>query len=121
MQSFYESIARGDLAAGLRLLHPQIEFRIPKTLPYGGIYHGREGFQAYVAGALAHLEPDDFLEAYERVVVLGRLLARARSSETKFTARFAHVWTLRDGLATRFDDYIDTATILAALGPSATR
>ena len=33
----------------------------------------------------------------------------------EFETRFAHVWTIRDGFLSGLDNYLDTATVLAAL------
>jgi ketosteroid isomerase-like protein len=61
-------------------------------------------------------DPDEYLDAGERVVVLGRMLGRARATGTEFEARFAHVWDFQDGVVATFDSIVDSATVVAALG-----
>ena len=64
------------------------------------------------------LDPDDFLDAGDRVVVLGRMRGRAKSSGAEFEVEFAHVWALTDGVPSWFRGYFDTGPILAALQAS---
>jgi ketosteroid isomerase-like protein len=63
-------------------------------------------------------DPDEYIDAGERVVVLGRLRGRARATGVEFEARFAHVWVFGDGVVVTFDSIVDSATVLAALGGS---
>lgn len=50
---------------------------------------------------------DEYVESGDRVVAFGSHHARSASGEP-FTVRFAHSWTLVDGLATRFEEFFDT-------------
>ncbi len=60
--------------------------------------------------------PKEFLDAGDRVVVLGHLQGRGKASGGTLDAPYAHVWTLRDGKAVHFRNYMDTATFLQSLG-----
>jgi uncharacterized protein len=104
----------GDLAH-------DIEWNLPDPLPWGGTHHGHDGVQAFASISQDHVEgrwadPDDFLDAGDRIVVLGRLRGRARASGQEFEVEFAHVWTMTDGVASRLRAYFDTAPIMVALG-----
>jgi ketosteroid isomerase-like protein len=57
----------------------------------------------------------EFFESGERVIVLGSYSGRARRSGKRFTARFAHVWTLQDGLIVRLQQCADTVQLARAL------
>jgi uncharacterized protein len=61
-------------------------------------------------------DPDDFLDAGDRMVVLGRMRGRAKASGREYEVEFVHVWTMTDGVASRLRAYFDTAPIMAALG-----
>jgi ketosteroid isomerase-like protein len=57
----------------------------------------------------------EFFESGEHVIALGSYSARARRSGKSFTARFAHVWTLQDGLIVRLQQCADTVQLARAL------
>jgi ketosteroid isomerase-like protein len=97
-----------------------IELTLPDPLPWGGTHHGHDGVRSFARIFRDHVEgpwadPDDFLDAGDRIVVLGRLRGRARESGEDFEVGFAHVWTLSDGIVSRAQLYYDSAPILAAL------
>ena len=57
----------------------------------------------------------EFFESGERVIALGSYSGCARRSGKRFTARFAHVWTLQDGLIVRLQQCADTIQLVRAL------
>jgi ketosteroid isomerase-like protein len=59
----------------------------------------------------------EFFESGERVIALGSYSGRARKTGKRFTARFAHVWTLKDGLLVRLQQCADTVQLARALAP----
>jgi uncharacterized protein len=121
LRGAYDAFDRGDEAAFLGALAHDIEWRVPDVLPWGGTRHGHDGVRSFFAILGEHVEggwgtPEEFLDIGERIVVLGRFSGSARATGVEFETRFAHVWTIRDGFASGFDNYLDTATVLAALG-----
>jgi uncharacterized protein len=121
IRAIYEHIAARNIPAVLDILDPRIDWIAPDSLPYGGTYHGHEGFQRYLAHALTHLDddfqvvPDRVLADGEDVVVTGTLSGRARATGKPIDAPFVHLWTLDGGRATHMRYVIDTATVLDAL------
>lgn len=120
VQRIYTALTRWDVDDLVANVAHDIEWTMPDPLPWGGTHHGPEGvrsfaqiFQDHVEGPWA--DPDDFLEAGDRIVVLGRLSGRARESGQGFEIGFVHVWTLSDGIPSRAQIYYDSAPILAAL------
>jgi ketosteroid isomerase-like protein len=63
-----------------------------------------------------HTEPSECFETADRVIAIGTYSARAKATGKSFKARFAHVWTIRDGLIARLQQCADTAQIAKALG-----
>jgi len=61
--------------------------------------------------------PDEFLEAGEEVVVLGRYRGIAKGTGKRLDVPFVHVWTLDGALAVRFRQFLDTAGWVEALAP----
>jgi ketosteroid isomerase-like protein len=61
-------------------------------------------------------EPTEIFEAGDRVIGLGFYSARAKATGRTFKARFAHVWTMRDGLIVRLQQCADTVQLAKASG-----
>jgi len=121
LRRIYDALLRWDVEEFARDVTHDFELILPETVPWGGTRHGRDGVEAYAALFRDHVEgqwadPDDFLEAGELIVVLGRLRGRARATGEEYEVAFAHVWTLSDGVPSRCHSYFDTAPIMAALG-----
>jgi ketosteroid isomerase-like protein len=96
-----------DLDAAAQDIRPEAELDWSDSqAPDGGVYHGREGWSAWMRGrgeGLSDLR-FDITEVIDvppdRVVVVARLLARGRASGINVDALGAVVWTLRDGMVT---------------------
>ena len=122
VQRSYASFSRGDLDAVLADLDPAIEWHQAQGLPHGGLYHGvdevrRNIFEPLEAGWWSEFtaDPDEFLDAGDQVVVLGRYRGTAQGSGKALDVPFVHVWTLREARATRFRQFLDTAGWVEAL------
>lgn len=116
----YSAINRGDIDELAADVAHDIEWNLPEPVPWGGTRHGPDGIRAFADSFRDHIDgnwadPDDFLLAEDRIVVLGRLRGLARESGQAFEVEFAHVWTLTDGVASRLRAFYDTAPVIAAL------
>ena len=118
----YDAFARGDLDAVVADMHEEIEWHQAQGLPHGGTYHGLPEVRRAVFDPLDEewwdefsADPDEFLDAGEDVVVLGRYRGRAKETGKPLDVPFAHVWTFRDGKAVRFRQFLDTAGWVEAL------
>ena len=88
-----------DFATGMgRTIAPQIQLHQSPDLPYGGVYHGHEGFQRWSEAmssyfsSLEVLEPRVFeLEGSDEVVVLSTLDLTVRKTGGKWTAPMCQV------------------------------
>ena len=120
LRGVYDAFDSRDVPAFVGGLAHDIEWRVPDVLPWGGVRHGHEGVTSFVAILDEHIDggwgtPEEFLDVGERIVVLGRFSGVARATGVRFETRFAHVWTIRDGVPAGFDNFVDTAAIVAAL------
>jgi ketosteroid isomerase-like protein len=120
LRRIYAAIQRRDSAGLQSNLAHDIEWILPESVPWGGAHHGHDGIEAMIQVFEDHVDgqwsdPDDFLDAGDRVIVLGRLSGRARASDRRFEVPFAHVWGLTDGVPSSCRGYFDTAAIMAAL------
>ena len=120
LRRIYDALARWDVDEFANDVTHDFELVLPKTVPWGGTRHGRDGVEAYAAIFRDHVEgqwadPDDFIEAGDLIVVLGRLRGRAKATGEEYEVGFAHVWTLSDGMPSRCRSYFDTAAVMAVL------
>jgi uncharacterized protein len=110
----YEAFARGDIDGVLGAVDPGVRWRVPAVLPHGGAFEGREGVGRFFAGLAERwdgleVDADPPIADGDRVAVTGRATGRLRSTGAQTGYGFVHVWTLRDGRATAFDEYVDPA------------
>jgi ketosteroid isomerase-like protein len=121
-----EAYNRRDLDAVMIGSHEDVEYLPAQPLVEAGLmeprYEGREGYRAYTAAAAevwggeTRLEPEELIDLGDRMVVLAKAPMRAQASGVPLTLTFALVVTMRDGRATRFQEYHDHGEALAAVG-----
>jgi uncharacterized protein len=118
----FEALAGGGVEGLLEFIDPDFETTTPPELSVEpATYRGHEGLRRYFESFYevmeeVRFEPEQFIDAGERVVVPVRLVARGRDTGIEAEQRIAFVWTLRDGKALRLDTYATTAQALAAAG-----
>jgi ketosteroid isomerase-like protein len=120
VRGFNDALAQGDMGGMLDFLDPQLEWRAPESVPWGGTFHGHDGFREFVGKLLDQpaefrREILDYLDAGERVVVLLRQMGRRNGSDTEYDVPEVHIWTIRDGKIVDFEGFFDTATVLRTL------
>jgi ketosteroid isomerase-like protein len=99
---------------------PEIEIHDHDT-PDQGDYRGYEGLTRWLedwgaAWATWSMEPDEFIDAGDTVVIFIRMRAKGRSSGIEIDRRDALVYEIRDALITRIDYYNDRTEALQAAG-----
>ena len=60
-------------------------------------------------------EPEEFIDAGAHVLVLGRYVGRAKGTGRRLDVPYAHLWTLREGKAVCFRQFLDTRGWVEAL------
>jgi len=120
----YEAFERGDLDAVVAVFDPQIEWHQAQGLPHGGVYRGADAVRQSIFEPLDadwwdefSAPPDEFLDAGDAVVVLGRYRGTAKGTRRRLDVPFAHVWRFRDGRAVLFRQFLDTRGWVEALEP----
>jgi ketosteroid isomerase-like protein len=88
-----------------------------------GTFHGPEGFKDFIEGQLAIIQdlrsdPDEFIDAGDRVVVPFRLSGRAKKTGIPIEYHYVHVWTFRGEKAVHLRLYASKAKALEAVGLS---
>jgi ketosteroid isomerase-like protein len=110
--------SRRDLEAVLEAMHPQCEVRgieVRETLRgHDELAAGfRDWFDAFEEFTI---EPEDFISDGDRVLVPMRQRARGKGSGLQVEQRFYQLFTLRDGMVFRFEEYSEEADARKALG-----
>ncbi|HEY7307429.1 MAG TPA: nuclear transport factor 2 family protein [Bryobacteraceae bacterium] len=122
VRSGYDAFNRKDIPAVLELYDPQIEWieagggRSP-----AGTFHGPQSVANDVFATVPQnfddfrVDPEQFIDAGEHVVVVGRFRGTAKSGAT-LDAPFVHVYRLRNGKAVYFQNYVAATPWASAWG-----
>ena len=122
--SLYEAFGRGDAATVLGTFDPAIEWMEAENVAYAdrNPYRGPQQVAEGVFGRLMtewegfSVNPARLLEDGDTVVALGRYRGTFRGTGRALDAQFVHVWTLRAGRVTHFQQYADTAQFGRVMG-----
>ena len=111
--------AMGDVNSFKSLLADDAEWDITEGFPKGGVYRGITGvfdfFRFTADFDKFYAKGDEYFESGDHVIVLGHYFGVTKKGRS-VKARFAHVWTLRDGKIRRLHQTGDTLLIAQALG-----
>lgn len=122
VRASYAAFHNRDVPGILAALAPDVRWTHPDGMNaygLGGTKHGHEeviGFLRHAPNHVAamHLEPEEFLESGDRIIVLGRRQVTGHSGRSA-TLRFVHSWRFEQGRATDFEDYFDTAEFISVI------
>jgi ketosteroid isomerase-like protein len=113
--------ARGNPEVIRQVLASDVRWEVVEGFPYGAIYVGLDRVLRDFFGRL-FTDFDDFVangseffESGEHVIALGSYTGRVKRTGKRFTARFAHVWTLQGGVIVRLQQCADTVQLARAL------
>jgi uncharacterized protein len=119
-QEAYKAFGKGDIATAVAGMDENAEWVTSDELPLGGTLHGREE----IAQAFARIpeyfdefsvEPDEFIDAGDVVIVHGMQHARAKETGESFDSAYVQLLRMRDGKTIRGEFYGDSAKALHAL------
>jgi ketosteroid isomerase-like protein len=116
VRGIYEAFGRGDIPAVLATLDPNIEWIAANNSPYAdrSPYHGvnqvLEGVFMRIGADFDGftIKVDELLEAGDKVVMLGSYGGAVKATGKPIDAQVAHVWTITDGKAIKWQQYTDT-------------
>jgi ketosteroid isomerase-like protein len=115
--------ARGNPEVVSQVLAGDVRWEVVDGFPYSGVYNGLDNVLRDFFGRLFTdfdefvADGSEFFESGEHVIALGGYSGRATKTGKRFTARFAHVWTLKDGFIVRLQQCADTVQLARALAP----
>jgi ketosteroid isomerase-like protein len=119
VQAVYAAAERGEGA--LEFFDPDIEWDLSDRVFNPKVYRGHEGVRLW-AREVQEIwrkwrdEPEQFIDAGDRVVAIARSFAEAGGSGVPLSERWAQVWTVRDGRIVRMRHYRDPGEALEAVG-----
>jgi uncharacterized protein len=121
VQQGYRDFQNGDIQSLLEMLSSDVEWVLAQVhgVPLGGTYHGVDEVRQFFSSLddnqePQQFEPREFVAQGDKVVVLGHYLWHVKSTGRQWESDFAHVFTVRDGKVTRYQEFTDTAAIAHA-------
>jgi uncharacterized protein len=116
INKIYEEFGQRNFDAVLEHFAPTFEWiaadnsPLADRSPYRGLDAVREGVMMRIAAGFARLtvKIDEIFGADDKVVVLGYYDGVRKANGKWFQAQVAHIWTLADGKAVKFQQYVDT-------------
>lgn len=121
VRTFYSSLGGGDVPSAFAVLAPDVSWTEASGFPYGGTYKGPDEVLQKVFMRLGSEwdgfagVPAEFIAQGDTVVVLGQYSGTYKATGKKFSAPFAHVWTVKNGKVATFRQFTDTALAREAL------
>ena len=123
VETVYATFAQGDMEGFAALMAPEIVWNEAEGNPYADLnpYIGPE---AVMSGLMARLvsewedisvTPHEFVVEGDRVVVFGRYGETWKATGKVLDIPFVHSWTVQDGRLTAFQQYTDTAALVATM------
>jgi uncharacterized protein len=122
----YAALAAGDLDAVLALVDHEVDIEIytgRPDLPETHALYGHAGFLQNITQLTevfddVQIEPEEFVDLGDHLVAVIHTAGRGKGSGIRVESHVFHVWTIRDGKATRFRVYPTRAQALEAAGVS---
>ena len=124
VKAVFEALNDGDRERAIGLAHPEIVLDATRSVFNPKTYVGRDGLRQWLADTDdvwdgMHTEQNEFIDAGDRVVVIGRLVGKGKGSGVEVGQPNATVLTIRDGLLIRSETgYTDRREALKAAGLS---
>ncbi len=122
IRRMYRAWNSGDMDALAYVFDANVEVRPALSVfTASTVYRGHDGIAAwhaetYEPWAEMRVEPQRFVDAGERTVVVVALYARVPGGQVDVHAQIAHVVTIRDGRIVRLDGYDEPEAALHAAG-----
>lgn len=126
VQQAYSSFKTGDIESLLGLFSDNIVWQLPniENVPIGGKRSGLKQVGQFFASVAEleeslEFEPRDFVAQGNKVAVQGQYRWRVRATGREYQSDWAHVFTVENGKVTEFQEYLDTAVLVAAFQKAA--
>ena len=120
VRRFFDAFNAGDIDAAFAKLSPDIQWTYYGPDPFAGSFHGHAGVKAFfdrVGKSIRIIEmtPRSLVGAGNQVFGRGVEHSASLATGREYRVECAHVYQVRDGLMTRFEEFIDTAAVAGCL------
>jgi ketosteroid isomerase-like protein len=124
IKTIYSDFSKGNIPAVLQKFDPKIEWNEAENFPYadGNPYIGPNAVLDGVFKRLGseweywNLTDQTYYEATSgEIIVTGRYKAKNKATAKEINAQFVHLWSLQDGIVTKFQQYSDTYQTVEAM------
>jgi ketosteroid isomerase-like protein len=125
VKNLYNSFASGDIPGVLGAMSPDIKWHEAESNPYMPSGEPWIGPDAVLNSLFMRLgsewdgfsvHPRSFYGAGDSVIVEGRYTGTYKPTGKSLDAQVCHVWDVRNGKLTRFQQYVDTAQLHDVMG-----
>ena len=125
LKGLYDAFGRGDIPSVLGAMSPDINWREAESNPYMPSGEAWVGPEAVLNDLFMKLggewdgfavHPASFHDAGSHVIVEGRYSGTYKATGKRLNAQLCHVWEVKDGKVTRFQQYVDTAQLQDVMG-----
>ena len=125
LKSLYDAFGHGDVPTVLGSMSPDIRWHQAEGNPYmlsGDAFVGPDAVLNNVFMKLGTewdgftVRPKSFHGAGDSVIVEARYGGTYKATGKSMDAQVCHVWDVKDGKVTRFQQYMDTAKLQDAMG-----
>jgi len=119
VELIYAAFQRGEIQTILDQLAPDVFWRQPASVPWGGDYVGPIEVGAFFTKLneiveTTGFEVEDNIEARDEVVSYGYYASRNRATGKSSRARFVFRWKFQNGQVSRYEAVLDSAPIMMA-------
>jgi len=115
IRKLFAAYARGEVADSL--FDPGLVWNPAEETAMAGLEEARASKERWEDGwETLQTEPEEFIDAGDRVLVTVHFAGRGRESGIDVEARLYEVYTLRGGKITRMDEFTDRPEALEAVG-----
>jgi ketosteroid isomerase-like protein len=123
IRRLYDALAARDVEAIASVFADDVEVYQTPELPWGGTFRGHDGVLTFFLTIVEHIDSkvvhDVIYAAGDHVVQRGRTQGTVKANGAPFDIAETHLYELRehhgDVSVVRFESYIDTPAMLAAL------
>ncbi len=125
LKHLYDAFGRGDVHTVLGAMSPDIRWHQAESNPYRPSGEAWVGPDAVLNNLFMKLgaewdgfavQPKTFHGAGESVVVEARYRGTHKATGQSMDTQACHVWDVKDGKVTRFQQYVDTAKLQDVMG-----
>jgi ketosteroid isomerase-like protein len=125
LKNLYESFGRGDIPTVLAAMSPDMKWYQAESNPYMTSGEAWVGPDAVLSNLFMKLgaewdgfsvHPRTFHDAGDSIIVEGRYSGTYKATGKRMDAQMCHVWDVKDGKLTRFQQYLDTAKLRDVMG-----